>query len=105
MTRHHLHADFDDAWVEHTRLVVRGRAPAGVALRLAPRRYKSPPPWPVVEVVRDDGVGGDAGDAAASVEFRLTCPVDGLGAVTGICVTGRRHRCLVPLPPPVPHAQ
>lgn len=93
MNASHEHADFDEAWVERDALVVRGRAPEGATLRLAVRRYKSAPTWAVVEVVHDTPTAA----ADGLVEFRLSCSLDGLGATSGICVAGRRHRCLIPV--------
>ncbi|MFN3216663.1 MAG: hypothetical protein ACE367_09235 [Acidimicrobiales bacterium] len=103
MSAPHDYADFDEAWVERNALVVRGRAPEGATLRLAARRYKSTPKWAVVEVVCETApdtatTGGTGGDDGGLVEFRLSCTLDGLGATSGICVAGRRHRCMIPVP-------
>jgi hypothetical protein len=96
------YADFDEAWVERNALVVRGRAPEGATLRLAARRYKSPPKWAVVEVVCDEAPDAASSGGDGRIEFRLSCSLDGLGATSGICVAGRRHRCLIPVRPDEP---
>lgn len=98
MSAPHDYADFDEAWVERNALVVRGRAPEGATLRLAARRYKSTPKWAVVEVVCETAPDTATGGGDGLVEFRLSCTLGGLGATSGICVAGRRHRCLIPVP-------
>jgi hypothetical protein len=104
VTSPHDYADFDEAWVERDALVVRGRGPEGATRRLAARRYKSAPKWAVVEVVCDTSPDAAPMDADGLVEFRLSCTLDGLGATAGICVAGRRHRCMIPVPAPeAPH--
>lgn len=98
MTSPHHYADFDEAWVERDALVVRGRAPEGATLRLAARRYKSAPKWAVVEVVCETSPDAASMGGDGLVEFRLSCTIEGLGATSGICVAGLRHRCMIPLP-------
>lgn len=92
------YADFDEAWVERDALVVRGRAAEGVTLRLAARRYKSAPKWAVVEVMCETSPEAAATGGEGLVEFRLSCAIDGLAGTSGICVAGRRHRCMIPVP-------
>lgn len=77
-------ADFDEADVHDDVLVVRGAVPAGCAVRLAVRRYKSPPAWAGVEVMAVDASGA-AGD---DQRFELSCSLGGYWGLEGVEVVG-----------------
>lgn len=77
-------ADFEAADIEAGQLVVRGVVPAGCAVRLAVRRYKSLPDWAGVEVMSIEVGDGGSGDQ----RFVLSCEVERLWGREGIEVLG-----------------
>ncbi len=78
-------ADFEDAFVDDAGcLVVRGVVPPGAAVRLAPRRYKSPPPFAGVEVISVSAPGA-AGDGQ---RFELSLDLVGCWGSSGVEVMG-----------------
>ncbi len=77
--------DFEEAFVDDSGcLIVRGQVPAGTAVRLAPRRYKSPPPYVGVEVIGVEAAGA-AGDGQ---RFELALDLVGCWGSSGVEVVG-----------------
>ena len=89
--------DFDEAFVrDDGRLVVVGSVPAGSAVCLTPRRYKSPPPWAGIEVM----AVAAAGAASGTGRFALSLDLTGLWGVSGIEVVGSTAASQIPRPEP-----
>ncbi len=76
--------DFDDAEVSDDALVVRGSLPAGTAVRLDVRRYKSMPGYAGIEVM---GVTAK-GSAGEGQRFALRLDLGGVWGRDGIEVVG-----------------